>query len=66
MGHYFCQRNNFTKSKLIKIPSACNNNYPMLEWLCDNYSGEIHISTGMTTKSEVDEVFKLFFEKGKK
>lgn len=49
--------------KLIKIPSACNNNYPMLEWLCENYSGEIHISTGMTTKNELDEVFKLFFER---
>ena len=34
---------------LIKIPSACNNNYKMLSWLCDNYDGEIHLSLGMTT-----------------
>ena len=40
----------------IKIPSACNNNYDMLGWLCDNYKGEIHISTGMTTKGEADEL----------
>ena len=33
----------------IKIPSACNNNNHMLEWLCDNYDGEIHVSIGMTT-----------------
>ena len=37
----------------IKIPSACNNNVEMLIWLCQNYKGEIHVSTGMTTKSEI-------------
>ena len=41
----------------IKIPSACNNNYDMLEWLCLNYKGEIHISTGMTSKLEIEELF---------
>ena len=44
----------------IKIPSACNNNFEMLEWLCNNYKGEIHVSTGMTTKSEIDEIVNLF------
>lgn len=44
----------------IKIPSACNNNFEMLEWLCNNYKGEIHISTGMTTKDEIDEIVNLF------
>ncbi|MBC3757766.1 N-acetylneuraminate synthase family protein [Hyunsoonleella sp. SJ7] len=44
----------------IKIPSACNNNTMMLEWLCKNYEGELHISTGMTTKEEIDEVVNLF------
>lgn len=47
----------------IKIPSACNNNYDMLSWLCDNYQGEIHISTGMTTKSEADDLVNFFIEK---
>jgi N-acetylneuraminate synthase len=46
--------------KFIKIPSACNNNDEMLIWLCKNYKGEIHISTGMTTKEEIDELVKLF------
>jgi len=49
----------------IKIPSACNNNYDMLGWLCDNYKGEIHISTGMTTKGEADELVNFFIEKGR-
>lgn len=46
--------------EFIKIPSACNNNTMMLEWLCKNYEGELHISTGMTTKEEIDEVVNLF------
>ena len=46
----------------IKIPSACNNNVEMLNWLCQNYKGEIHISTGMTTKSEIEALVQLFKE----
>tara|TARA_B100000963_G_scaffold362023_1_gene402207 strand:+ start:1397 stop:2281 length:885 start_codon:yes stop_codon:yes gene_type:complete len=49
--------------RLIKIPSACNNNSPMLEWLCDNYEGEIHVSTGMTTKAEIEKIYNLFIDK---
>tara|TARA_R110002012_G_scaffold176593_2_gene341478 strand:+ start:694 stop:1566 length:873 start_codon:yes stop_codon:yes gene_type:complete len=48
------------KPEFIKIPSACNNNVAMLEWLCENYKGEIHISTGMTTKDEIDDLVGLF------
>lgn len=48
----------------IKIPSACNNNYAMLELLRDNYQGDIHISTGMTTKNETEDIVS-FFEKTK-
>jgi sialic acid synthase len=44
----------------IKIPSACNNNGEMLTWLCQNYQGEIHISTGMTTKLEIEALVQLF------
>lgn len=46
--------------KLIKIPSACNNNYEMLQWLALNYKGEIHISTGMTTKKEISDLVTFF------
>jgi len=46
--------------EFIKIPSACNNNKAMLEWLCENYKGEIHISTGMTTKDEIEDLVQLF------
>lgn len=53
------------KPEFIKIPSACNNNYEMLEWLCDHYQGEIHISTGMTTKDETEELVSFFVNKGR-
>ena len=49
----------------IKIPSACNNHYEMLEWLCDNYEGEIQVSLGMTTHEEEDELVELFEKKGR-
>ena len=48
------------KPKFIKIPSACNNNHEMLTWLCDNYLGQIHVSTGMSTQAEIEGVFNLF------
>ena len=44
----------------IKIPSASNNNYEMLGWLCDNYSGQIIVSLGMTSREE--EQLVNFFE----
>ena len=46
--------------EFIKIPSACNNNVVMLEWLCKNYKGELHISTGMTTKDEIEDLVNFF------
>lgn len=53
------------KPELIKIPSACNNHTEMLEWLCDNYDGDIHVSLGMTSRNEEDELVKLFKVKGR-
>ena len=51
--------------QFIKIPSACNNNFNMLEWLCDNYKGEIHISFGMTKRDEELEIVNLFAGKNR-
>lgn len=46
--------------EFIKIPSACNNHFEMLQWLCDNYSGEIQISLGMTTHQEERDLVDFF------
>ena len=45
---------------LIKIPSACNLHWEMLDYLCSNYNGEIHLSFGMTTHAEEEEIVQFF------
>jgi len=50
------------KPDFIKVPSACNNNYKLMKLLRDDYDGEVHISTGMTTLGEIEEVIKYFEE----
>ena len=51
--------------RFIKIPSACNNHFEMLQWLCDNYGGEIQLSFGMTTHKEEEEIVDLFVKNGR-
>lgn len=51
--------------QFIKIPSACNTHFEMLQWLCDNYEGEIQLSFGMTTKEEEEQVVQLFEKNGR-
>lgn len=46
--------------KFIKVPSACNTYYEMLDYLCENYDGEIQLSFGMTTHEEEEKIVKLF------
>lgn len=53
------------KPKFIKIPSACNNHLAMLQWLCDNYEGEIQVSLGMTTHKEEETLVRLFEKNGR-
>lgn len=51
--------------QFIKIPSACNTHFEMLQWLCDNYEGEIQLSFGMTTHEEEEQVVQLFEKNGR-
>lgn len=51
--------------QFIKIPSACNTHYEMLQWLCDNYKGEIQLSFGMTTIEEEEKIVSLFEKNGR-
>lgn len=50
--------------EFIKVPSACNNHFAMLQVLRDDYKGMVHISTGMTTVAEQEKFVKFFEEKG--
>lgn len=53
------------KPDFIKIPSACNTHFEMLQWLCDNYDGEIQLSFGMTSHAEEEEIVRLFEANGR-
>tara|TARA_B100001540_G_scaffold80510_1_gene72334 strand:- start:583 stop:1455 length:873 start_codon:yes stop_codon:yes gene_type:complete len=50
------------KPDFIKVPSACNNHFKMLQVLRDEYNGQVHISFGMTKREEEEEIV-CFFEK---
>lgn len=51
--------------EFIKIPSACNNHFTMLQWLCDNYGGEIQLSFGMTSHKEEEQIVEIFMKNGR-
>lgn len=53
------------KPKGIKIPSACNLRFDILEYLCKNFKGEIHISLGMTTKEEEKKIVNFMTKHGR-
>jgi len=40
----------------IKIPSAMNYNFELLDYVFDNYDGDIHISFGMITRNEINDL----------
>ena len=48
--------------EFLKVPSACNNNYKMLRVLRDEFKGQVQLSIGMTTKTEVEEIVNFFEE----
>ncbi len=49
----------------IKIPSPRNTHFEMLEYLCDHFPKEIHVSLGMTTHREEEEIVDFFNKKGR-
>lgn len=53
------------RPEYIKVPSACNTHYDMLQWLCDNYEGEIQLSFGMTSYEEEEQIVSLFEKNGR-
>ena len=50
---------------MLKVPSATNQHYAMLELLCERFGGEIHVSTGMSTREEVARMVAFFEERGR-
>lgn len=48
------------KMDYIKVPSACNLDQELLYYLIKNFKKKIHISTGMTSESEIKKIIKFF------
>jgi len=40
----------------IKIPSAANLNYGLIDYVAQNHAGDVHISLGMTTNTQRQEI----------
>ncbi len=51
--------------QMIKVPSACNLKFDLLEQLCREYSGEVHVSLGMTTVAEEEKIISFFEKMGR-
>lgn len=51
--------------QMIKIPSALNTHADLIRFLSDEYGGSIHVSTGMSTRDEVDELVALLEKRGR-
>jgi sialic acid synthase len=49
----------------IKVPSATNLDFKMQNFLCENYSGKIHVSVGMTKKKEIAEIINFYKKKSR-
>ena len=68
---YLCSVQDLTSAKeitslnpdFIKIPSAMNTHFTMLEWICENYKRKIQLSVGMTTKKELDNIINFFIKR---
>jgi len=50
---------------MLKIPSATNQHFELQGYLCENYSGEIHVSTGMSTGSEIQALIEFYKDRGR-
>lgn len=56
---------NTLRPRMIKVPSACNLNKPLLSYLCDEFGGDIHLSFGMTSREEEERIVRFFEDKGR-
>ncbi|HLT58553.1 MAG TPA: N-acetylneuraminate synthase family protein [Limnochordales bacterium] len=50
---------------MMKVPSACNTRTDLLQLLCDEFGGELHISLGMTTRREEEAIVALLAAGGR-
>jgi sialic acid synthase len=51
--------------RFVKVPSATNQHTELLELLCAEFGGIIHLSLGMTTRAEEERIVELFRGRGR-
>lgn len=51
--------------RIMKVPSACNMNKELLSFLCEHFPGQIHVSLGMTTREEEEQIVSFFEQRGR-
>ena len=49
----------------IKVPSACNTDHALVQWLCEHWRGPLHISLGMTTRAEESALVERLRDAGR-
>ena len=49
----------------LKLPSACNTHFELLDFLCGHFEGGIHVSLGMTTREEEASIVRFFEQRGR-
>jgi len=49
----------------IKVPSASNLHWEMQRVLCEEFNGGIHVSLGMTTQAEEEEIVRFYEKAGR-
>ena len=49
----------------IKIPSACNTQFELARLLCLVHGGGIHVSLGMTTAAETEQIVEFYVQQGR-
>lgn len=51
--------------ELVKVPSATNTNLDLIRFLSDEFDGQIHLSLGMTTRSEEETIINELQARGR-
>jgi len=51
--------------EFLKVPSASNLHWPMMTVLAEEFTGQIQLSLGMTTRDEEEEIVSFFESKGR-
>lgn len=47
----------------VKVPSACNTNLNLISTILGNFKKKVHVSLGMTTSQEIQNIIKIFKKK---